>query len=445
MPSQQLQEFIEQHELVNKDDKILLAVSGGKDSVLMATLFKQAGFRFSIAHCNFKLRGLESMRDAAFVEQLATKLAVPFHHTVFDTQTFAETEQLSTQMAARKLRYDWFEVLSTKYGYTKIAVAQHKNDSVETVLLNLTRGTGISGLHGILPKNGKYIRPLLYLDTEQVNKLLHDLKIEFVEDSSNLTTKYARNKIRKLVIPVLKELNPNLENTFVNNIERFRETEQVLYQVVEGIRNSICKKENEFTYINLDALKAIKPLQLLTFELLSPFSFSYSTVQTLLKNLENSSGTSFYSPSHRLTIDRRQLIISPIKKYKEVSLLWNENVETIDIFNGRLKLTVAERLPWQFDSTCAYFDYEDLQFPLIARNWEQGDQFKPFGMNNFKKVSDFFIDNKISVPLKEITPLVINGNSEILWIAGLRQDNRYKVKETTKKVAIFEWIINESS
>lgn len=441
----QFKDFIHQHQLINNDDKLLLAVSGGKDSVLMAHLFKKAGYNFAIAHCNFNLRGEESQRDASFVHLLSSTFDVPLHTKMFDTIAYSQAHQISIQMAARDLRYAWFEELSEEYGFTKIAIAHHSNDTIETVLINLTRGTGIAGLHGILPKNGKLIRPLLFATSEEIEAEIDKENISFVEDSSNLTTKYARNKIRSLVIPVLKEINPNLEETFLNNIERFSETEKVLNKVVSEIRNKIFELKDGIYYINKVHFKDLDPQKLLVTELLTPFNFSEGVVDLIIQNLEKPSGTSFYSPSHRLTFDRDNLLISKIMPELNPLIIWHSDIEEIDFLNGRMQVRLSDSLPLEFNSELAYIDFDALVFPLIIRNWEQGDQFIPFGMNNFKKLSDFFIDQKLPVPEKERIPILVNGNGDIIWVAGLRQDNRYKVSKATKKVAIFEWKINEST
>ena len=239
----------------------------------MAHFFKQAGFNFGVAHCNFNLRGAEAQRDEDFVKQLADDFKVAFYVKGFETQAFASQHKISTQMAARNLRYQWFEELRQQENYQFIALAQHQNDAVETVLLNLVRGTGISGLHGILPKRAKLIRPLMFLTAAQVNNLVLQNNVNFVEDSSNQSNKYLRNKLRLQVIPILQEINPNLNQTFEQNISRFAATEMVLQQVVAQLRNEICTVNGEAAFFNLDKIKQLNPQQLLLFELLKPFLY----------------------------------------------------------------------------------------------------------------------------------------------------------------------------
>src|SRR3569833_38035 len=239
LPLERFREFITENDLFGHHDKILAAVSGGKDSVLMAHLLKASGFSFGIAHCNFQLRGDEALADKAFVFSLASELGVPIHSIDFDTKKYAADQKISIQMAARELRYQWFQQISQQYGYSVIALAHHQNDAIETILLNLTRGTGIGGLHGILPKNGNLVRPMLFLKREEIDGLIQSHQLNYREDSSNSSAKYARNKIRLKVIPKLKELNPALEETFERNLEHFRQLEILLRQKLDQLRNEL--------------------------------------------------------------------------------------------------------------------------------------------------------------------------------------------------------------
>ncbi|MBY0543132.1 MAG: tRNA lysidine(34) synthetase TilS [Sphingobacteriaceae bacterium] len=438
-PLQQFTTFIKTNALFVNQDKILLAVSGGKDSVLMAQLFKLAGFQFSIAHCNFNLRANEAQRDESFVKLLAATLSVPFYVQHFDTKTYASEHHISTQMAARDLRYQWFEELRREKNYDYIAVAHHQNDSIETLLLNLTRGTGISGMHGILPKRDKIVRPLLFLSRLQIDQIINENNIDYVEDSSNETSKYARNKIRLNVIPQLREINPNLEETFAQNIARFAETEEVLVQVVEEARKRIVRTENDNHYLSIAQINTLKPQKLLLFELLKPYHFSTIVVDEILESLGKQSGTSFYSHTHRATINRDDLLLSPIKKQNsDAHYFMHSTDQSITVESQKISFFNTDSLLVEANVNKAFVDLDKLIFPLIIRFKQDGDKFMPLGMTNYKKLSDFLIDSKVPLPEKENIPLLINGNGEIIWIAGLRQDNRYKVTVTTKKVAIFE-------
>jgi len=438
LPLQQFTDYILQHQLFKRAHHVLLAVSGGKDSVLMAQLFKLAGFHFSIAHCNFNLRADEAQRDEAFVKMLAEQMEVPFHVAHFDTKEFAERHKISTQMAARQLRYGWFEEVRQQHNYNYIAVAHHQNDSIETVLLNLVRGTGISGMHGILPKRGHLIRPLLFLSRQQIDQILEESNLSFVEDSSNQSSKYARNKLRLQVIPHLREINPNLEETFAQNIHHFAETEALLQNVVAETRRRLFKDELGNIAISLDEVAALNPQQLLFFELLKPFNFTASVLNEVLASLSKQSGTSFYSNTHRLTIDRSNVLISALDaKQEEVYNLHSEGKIALG-FGQEISLHFSMAGNLKIAKHLAYIDADLLVFPLVVRYRQDGDKFKPLGMNSFKKLSDFFIDEKVPLPHKEKVPLLINGNGELVWVIGMRQDERYKVSATTKKVAIFE-------
>nr|WP_068891408.1 tRNA lysidine(34) synthetase TilS [Pedobacter panaciterrae] len=437
LPIQNFKDFISHNSLFTTHDRILLAVSGGKDSVLMAHLFKLAGFDFGIAHCNFNLRADESQRDETFVRMLATSMEVPFYVTHFKTKNYAADHKISTQMAARDLRYNWFEEIREANNYNFIALAQHQDDAMETVLLNLTRGTGIAGLHGILPKREKLIRPLLFLSREQINELIANNNVDFVEDSSNLSVDYARNKIRINVIPHLKEINPNLEQTFDQNIQRFSETELVLQKVVSELRHSLLVKKQNNLHLPIAKVKALTPQRLLMFELLRPYGFSEFVVIELLQALSKQSGTSFYSSSHRITIDREDMILSPLAEENQHLAFIHINDQSVKLSQHTMLMSFIDKPFFDKDTDKAFVDVDKLLFPLILRTWQSGDKFMPFGMKSFKKLSDFFIDMKVPLIEKDNIPVLVNGNGEIIWLAGMRQDERYKVTPATKKIAIF--------
>ncbi len=446
LPLQSFRAFISRHQLFEPDQKILLAVSGGKDSVLMVHLFKQAGLNFGIAHCNFQLRAEESQRDEAFVRMLAATMEVPFHVTHFSTKAYAKAQRCSTQMAARDLRYAWFEEIRAAEGYEAIAVAHHQNDAVETMLINLTRGTGISGLHGIAPKRDRLIRPLLFLSREAIETLIGKENIGYVEDSSNLSDHYARNKIRMHVIPQLKAINPVLEQTFAQNIQRFQEAETIIQQTVLSLRRKLLEESPTGISIQIDAIKALNPQKLLCYELLKPYNFNESLTLEVLTALDKQTGTSFYSSTHRVTIDRHRLMITPLEGQHTtiqagpdtgLNQLIHPAARQVELPMHLLNISYTEGNSFSRDGK-AYVDHELLIFPLVLRSRQPGDVFVPLGMKTHKKLSDFFIDEKVPLPEKDKIPLLINGNGDIIWVAGMRQDNRYKVTATTKKVAIFE-------
>ena len=439
LPVQQFQEYIARHALFTAQNKVLAAVSGGKDSVLLAHLLKSSGFDFAIVHCNFQLRGAESERDEIFTSNLAKQLQVPFFLTHFNTADYAAGNRISIQMAARELRYNWFEKVCFEENFDVIATAHHQNDSVETVLLNLTRGTGIAGMHGILPKNGKLVRPMLFLSKENIDQVCAEENLDFVEDSSNASAKYARNKIRLEVVPKLKELNPKLEKTFEQNLQRFRELEQLLQQNLQVLRDAVFIDLKLETRIKISEIKKLYPQQLLTFGLLREFNFSEPVVADLLLSLNKHSGKIFESPTHQLILDREEIIIQPKKTPVKEVLLIKENQLEVTFQHSRLKVFYEENgLIIKNNPMITSVSAEKLVFPLTLRNWQTGDLFYPLGMDHKQKLSDFFVQQKVPLNQKNRIPLLVNGNQEIIWIGGLRLDNRYKVQPGSKKVVIFE-------
>lgn len=438
LPLQNFKDFIAKNALFTVNSKILLTVSGGRDSVLMVHLFKLAGYQVGIAHCNFNLRADESQRDEAFVKMLAATLEIPFYVTHFKTKDYAAQHKVSTQMAARALRYHWFEEISLAHGYDVIALAQHQDDAIETVLLNLTRGTGIAGLHGILPKRAKLIRPLLFLSRKEIDRLVADNHIDYVEDSSNLSVNYARNKLRLQVIPQLKEINPNLEETFQHNIQRFADTEIVLQHAVATLKASLFVEKHQAIHLNIIKVKSLVPQQLLLFELLRPYGFSESVVASILQSLDGQSGTTFFSASHRIVVDREDLILDRLKTEEQENLFIHIGEQQLVINNQLLLISYSDEPYFENNIHKAFADADRLIYPLVVRKRQHGDRFIPLGMKTFKKLSDFLIDEKVPLSEKDDIPVLINGNGEVIWVAGLRQDNRYKVTSSTKRVAIFE-------
>lgn len=442
LPVKNFINFVEQHSLFDSNSKVLAAVSGGMDSVLMVHLLKSAGFNFGIAHCNFQLRGDESNGDETFCRQLAEQFDIPFHVTHFDTSLYASENKVSTQMAARTLRYQWFEQIRQREGYTAIALAHHQNDTIETILLNLTRGTGIAGLHGILPKNGTLVRPLLFLSRDEIQQHISELQIPYREDSSNSSTKYARNKIRLEIIPKLKELNPALEQTFENNLARFRELEELLELRVAELKNKLIVVNEQERHIALGEVKNLKPQRLLLFNLLQEYGFNESTLDDVITSLDKHSGRTFESNYFRLILDRDKLILLEKSETHNHKTIINSGDHETRF--GRYKLNILHDdspLIVKNNPMAVSVDVERLAYPLTLRCWQQGDTFNPLGMKGRKKVSDYFISQKIPLHKKEEIPLLVNGNGDVIWIVGYRLDDNYKVSANTKKVTIFELIL----
>lgn len=440
---------IKKENLFNPKDRILLAVSGGIDSVVMCDLFFKSGLQFGIAHCNFQLRGEESNKDKEFVEALATSYKVPFYTTLFKTNAYAKKNKLSVQMAARELRYNWFEEIRQQYNYNYITTAHHLDDSIETLFINLIRGTGISGLHGILPKQGKIIRPMLFATKKEIQIYAQKYKLNYREDSSNISDKYTRNKIRHHIIPVLKELNPNFEKTAGETIRHVYEVESVYRNEIEKKRNTIVKSEKEGATISIRSLKKLFPLNTYLYEFLRPYQFNTSTIEEIITGLDGESGKQFFSTTHRLIKDRETLIIQKLasEKTKKVSefKISKEQTELL-ADNSKLKfqtLSIANYQPDNYristENSIAILDFEKLQFPLEVRKWRKGDIFYPLGMKGKKKLSDFFIDNKLSLYQKENTWLITSAG-KIIWVTGLRIDDRFKVTSQTLKIYKIEMV-----
>lgn len=439
LPLKKFTDFIDQNCLFDREGTVLAAVSGGKDSVLMVHLLKEAGYRFAIAHCNFQLRSHEAASDQAFCRALANQNNVPFYTINFDTQQYAVQNKISIQMAARELRYNWFEELRQQHRYTAIALAHHQNDVIETILLNMVRGTGIAGLHGILPKNGALVRPLLFLNREEIEKLINENSFEYVEDSSNASTKYARNKLRHDVIPKLRELNPALENTFKNNLERFKDLEVLLELRVAELTAELLTETGDEFYMPIAGVKALNPQRLLLFKLLQPYGFNETTIGDLIASLDKHPGRVFESATFRLILDRHKLIIAPLEKTANLAVSVSEDDRTVNYNGYRLNILHDESPVIIKDNPMAVsVDAEKLSYPISIRAWQQSDFFYPLGMKTRKKLSDFFIGLKIPVHQKMRIPLLVNGNGEMIWIGGYRPDDRYKVTKNTKKVTIFE-------
>lgn len=439
-----LQSFIKQHALFLQEERVLLAVSAGRDSVLMARLFKAAGFHFGIAHCNFNLREAESELDERFTEGLALELEVPFYTHRFDTIEYASANQISVQMAARDLRYEWLEKIRKVFGFQFIAVAHHQNDVIETMLLNLTRGTGISGLHGILPKKGKLIRPLLFLTRDEIDELVLSSGYRYREDRSNLSVKYSRNKLRLEVIPVLKELNPALEQTFEANRKRFAELEILLDLRIQEIKERLFIKltDDEFE-ISIAELKQLNPLNTLLYGLFHPYGFTETVLNDLAHVWDGKPGKVFHSAGYQLLIDRGRVILSR-KNHQQPEDIIIESGALTSIWNKQKfssKIIPISQFKLSKNENLAQLDYDLLGFPLKLRSWKSGDYFQPLGLKQKKKLSDFFVDRKIRLNHKKDVGILENNNGDILWLAGLRIDERYKISPNTKKVFILEQLI----
>lgn len=429
------QAFIESNKLVNKTERILLGISGGIDSVCMFHLFRQLEYPIGIAHCNFLLRGEESDQDELFVKNLAEKFDIPFFSTQFNTKEISESEGISIQMAARDLRYEWFEEIRSKYSYDYIAIAHNRDDVIETFLINLTRGSGIKGFTGIKSKTGNIIRPLLFAARKEILEYLHSSNYNFREDSSNSSVKYCRNLIRHEIIPLFEQINPRFRETMIENILRLQDTETIYLDYIEHNRTSVFKEEEHRIFINLKKLNELTPLSSFLFEFLKPFGFSKTQITDIEESLDKTPGKQFYSLTHRLIKDRTDLILEEISSVNDRKFYID--AETIMI-NKPLILKFSKlELKVDFNITnsnlIGLFDLDQIVFPLILRKWQKGDYFMPLGMKNLKKLSDFFIDNKLSIFDKENT-WILESNNKIVWILGYRIDERFKITKNTKDI-----------
>ncbi|MBS7564452.1 tRNA lysidine(34) synthetase TilS [Mucilaginibacter sp. Bleaf8] len=438
LPVDRFNSFIQQHQLLDQQSRILAAVSGGMDSVLMVHLLRAAGYTFGLAHCNFQLRGSEADADQQFCRQLAETMQVPFYTVNFDTGAYAREHRISIQMAARELRYQWFEQTRQLHQYDAITLAHHQNDTIETILLNLTRGTGIAGLHGIMPKNGNLVRPLLFLTRQEVADMIAQNALPYVEDSSNASTKYARNKIRHDVVPKLRELNPNLEATFQRNLNHFKELEVLLNAQLVTLRNKLLLPIGNEIHIAINEVKQLHPQHLLLHGLLKAYGFNETTVDDVISALSKHAGRRFESLHYSLLLDRESLILAPKTPPQVAAVSLSESTQEVIFHNYTLRISTSIDTVLKPDPMVAMVDAGLLTYPLTLRTWQQGDYFIPLGMPHRKKLSDFFVNQKIPLLHKSQVPLLVNGNGDVIWVGGYRLDNRYKVTPQTKKVAIFE-------
>jgi tRNA(Ile)-lysidine synthase len=432
------QSFIRSQELFKKEDRILLAVSGGLDSVVMTHLFQKAGYKFSIAHCNFCMRGKESDAEEIFVKKMAKRMNVDFFSTRFATIDYAEKHKKSIQEAARDLRYTWFENLRIKHGFADVATAHHLDDSIETFFINLLRSSGMDGLKGIAAKQGFVRRPLLFATREAIRQYATKEKIRYREDSSNAGDDYLRNKIRHKLLPVLEELNSGYREHIAQSMQHIKEAGTVLNGFMDGEKKRLLHAEGNNFYLLMSELRRVSPLGFYLHDLLDSFGFHPPVLKQLeqLLTKEHSSGKKIISANYELNLERDRCLVSPRKQNGEkqsISVSIRKKVYaapfpfTLNLISG----SMPGKIPSHASIAC--LDHGKLVFPLVLRPWKKGDRFQPLGMKGRKLLSDYFTDQKVSVAKKE-EAWVLESEGQIVWLVGYRIDERYKVDQKTRQI-----------
>ncbi len=422
--------------LIKSSDKVLLAVSGGIDSVVMLHLFQQASYQIAIAHCNFQLRGKDADNDEDFVKQLAIQYDIPCFSIRFDTEYYAEKYKLSIQMAARELRYDWFNMLIREKQYDYIATAHQRDDVLETFFINTFRKTGIKGLCGIKEKKDNIIRPILHFSRQEIINYANNQQIAYREDKTNDSDYYMRNYIRHHILPKLKQMQNNYDDILYETITILQQQEAIYSKYIEEVKKQIIEIKDNIYIIDIQKLKQLDNTKTYLYELINSFGFNMAQAESILTTLDNESGRMFYSPTHCLLKDRYSLQIKRIEQQQQAVIIEDR------LINNKMQqhYLLFERFSYHQDfkmqniSNIAYFDADKIIFPLIIRKWKEGDVFYPFGMKGSKKISDFFIDNKMSLFEKQHTDILFNGNGDILWVLGKRSDNRYRLTTLSKNI-----------
>jgi len=428
-------DYIEETALFSPTDKILLAVSGGVDSMVMARLFHSAGFKFGIAHCNFQLRAEASDADEQLVKEQAEAWGVPFHVIQFKTKEESGKQQKSTELMARELRYKWFAELIQSFDYQFLATGHHLNDSLETLLYNLAKGTGIRGLHGIPVKNGKTIRPLSFATRDRIRSYAAAEKVPFREDATNQSLEPSRNLIRHKVVPPLKKINPSLEQTFSKTLKQLKETEELFLWAVKEQHQKIITEQEEVVKVNMLALKNAVAKSTVLFEIINKYGFNGDHVDQIFRAIDNV-GAQFYSKTHHILVGRKDLLI---QRKKSTLAVWMKIEMLPDIINlpkGKLSATILKEQPANLNlgKSIALVDLAKVELPFIVRKWKEGDRFQPLGMKGkSKKVSEFLREEKLSL-FDKAAVLVVESEGEIVWVVGHRPDERFKITKTTQDI-----------
>ena len=432
-PLKDFKEYIKKEGLFQPKDKLLLAVSGGVDSVVLCELCHQANILFAIAHCNFQLRGAESERDEQFVTAMAKKYAAELFLNRFDTEKYATENKTSIQVAARELRYAWFNNLAIENNFDRVVTAHHADDNMETLLMNFFKGTGINGMKGILPKQGNLVRPLLFANKNTITEFATASGLDFVEDSSNASDKYTRNYFRNQIIPLLQQVFPMVTDNLKDNLNRFREIEIIYNESINQHKKSLQVQKGEEVHISVMKLQKAIPLRTIVYEIIKAYNFSAHQVNEVIGLLKSDSGKYVSSQTHRILKNRNWLIISLLKSDTAQHILITEEDKSIVFEQGNVHIKQCHSHHINSSPLIAQLNLVEITFPLLLRKWKQGDYFYPLGMQKQKKLSRFFIDQKLSLDQKEKV-WVIEMNNKIVWVVGMRIDNRFKITSQTSKI-----------
>ncbi|MDG2433803.1 tRNA lysidine(34) synthetase TilS [Flavobacterium sp.] len=432
---EKLQAHITQNFPFLQNKKLLLATSGGLDSMVMAQLFCQLPYEIALAHCNFQLRGIESFEDQKFVEDYAEKNNIPLFATQFDTTAFAKDYKLSTQVAARELRYNWFYELLEEEQFDYVLTAHHADDNIETFLINLSRGTGLDGLVGIPAQNDKIIRPLLLFSREEIENYATETHLQWREDSSNASNKYLRNKIRHDLVPLFKAMNPHFIDSFQNTQTYLQQAQAMVEDAAIMVYQQVAEQNGDTIQFDLAQLKRLANYQSYLYHWLKEFGFTaWDDIYDLV---ESQSGKQVHSVEYRLIKDRDHLLLVPLQSNSNGEAYYIEKGEQDVKIPLKLSITKVEDLATSSNTTI-FVDESKLVYPLVLQKWNEGDSFQPFGMNGkTKKLSKFFKDEKLSVVAKENIWILWSANA-IVWVVGLRQDERFKIENNTENILKLE-------
>lgn len=413
----------------------LIAISGGLDSVVLAHLCNSLHLNFGLSHCNFQLRGLDSTRDAEFVENLSTRLKCEFFIKTFQTESIAKETKSSIQLTARKLRYDWFQELIETTSHHYLLTAHHLNDDLETFIINLSRSTGLKGLTGIPQRNSHILRPLLKFSKAELKEYAIKHNIYWREDQSNASTKYLRNEIRHKIVPSLLELNSQFLESFESTLEKLKQTEHLIKDYTALLHQDLVSEEANRFNIDIEKLKTHPNPHGILYQLLEGFGFTqWEDVYHLL---DAQTGKIVKSPTHQLVKDRNKLTVAALYTEEIKPITIEESDKVVRMINSKLEFQDRKKLE-ETGKQFAYFDKSKLKFPLSLRPVQNGDYFYPFGMKGKKKLSDFLKDEKIS-PVDKSSQLVLcNYNGDIIWVLNLRTDHRYKVEKNTQNILKIE-------